>query len=83
MAVDQWRPYLLHDEFIIYTDQRSLSHSTEQKLNTPWQLKVFTRLLGLQYKVVYKKGVENGAADALSRRPRENADLYHISCRSP
>jgi hypothetical protein len=24
--------------------------------------------MGLQYKILYKKGVENGAADALSRR---------------
>jgi hypothetical protein len=29
LAVDQWRPYLQHDEFIIYTDQRSLSHLSE------------------------------------------------------
>jgi hypothetical protein len=45
MAVDQWRAYLQHDEFIIYTDQRSLAHLTEQKLNTFWQHKVFTKLL--------------------------------------
>jgi hypothetical protein len=83
MAVDHWRPYLLHDEFIIYTDQRSLSHLTEQKLNTPWQQKVFTKLLGLQYKILYKKGIENGAADSLSRRPHESSELYHISRSSP
>jgi hypothetical protein len=83
MAVDHWRPYLLHDEFIIYTDQHSLSHLTEQKLNTSWQQKVFTKLLGLQYKILYKKGIENGAADALSRRPHESSELYHISSSSP
>lgn len=83
MAVDHWRPYLLHDEFIIYTDQRSLSHLTEQKLNMSWQQKVFTKLLGLQYKILYKKGIENGAADALSRRPHESLELYHISSSSP
>lgn len=26
VAVDQWRPYLQHDEFVIYTDQKSLIH---------------------------------------------------------
>jgi hypothetical protein len=83
MAVDHWRPYLLHDEFIIYTNQHSLSHLTEQKLNTPWQQKVFTKLLGLQYKILYKKGIENGAADALSHRPHESSELYHISSSSP
>jgi hypothetical protein len=55
-------------EFIIHTDQRSLIHLNEQRLHTPWQQKGFTKLLGLQYKVVYKQGSENRVADALSRR---------------
>jgi hypothetical protein len=39
----------------------------EQKLSNGIQHKAFIKLLGLQYKIVYKKGKENGAADALSR----------------
>jgi hypothetical protein len=31
MAVDKWRQYLQHAEFIIYSDHRSLSHLTELK----------------------------------------------------
>lgn len=38
---------------------------------TNWQHKVFTKLLGLQYKLCYRKGVENIAADALSRRQHD------------
>jgi hypothetical protein len=83
MVVDQWHTYLQHDEFIIYTDQRSLSHLSEQKLNTPWQQKVFTKLLGLQYKIMYKKGIENGVVDALSCRPHPDATVYSMSCSSP
>jgi hypothetical protein len=83
MVVDQWRSYLQHAEFLIYTDHHSLSHLSEQKLHTPWQQKVFTRLLGLQYKVVYKKGLENGAADALSRRPHDTLDCNLISYSNP
>ena len=60
--------YLQCGEFIIYTDQRSLVHLNEQRLHTPWQQKVFTKLLGLQYKIVYKQGADNRVADALSRR---------------
>jgi predicted alpha/beta hydrolase len=55
LAVTQWRQYLQHSEFLIYTDHRSLSHLTEKKLHTPWQQKMFSKLLGLQYRVVYKK----------------------------
>jgi hypothetical protein len=83
LAVDQWRPYLQHAEFIIYTDQRSLSHLTEQQLHTPWQQRVFTKLLGLQYKIVYKKGVENGAADALSPRPPAGLEVFSASTAAP
>lgn len=56
LAVEQWRTYLQLAEFIIYTDQKSLVHLNEQRLHTVWQQKVFTKLLGLHYKIVYKKG---------------------------
>lgn len=69
LAVDQWRSYLQFGEFIIRTDQRSLVHLRDQRLATPWQQKAMTKLLGLQYKLLYKKGLENKAADTLSRYP--------------
>lgn len=65
--VDQWRHYLLHSEIFIHTDQQSLVHLNEQRLHTHWQQKVFTKLLGLQYHIIYKRSVDNSAADALSR----------------
>jgi hypothetical protein len=66
MAVDHWRSYLQHSPFLIKTDQRSLESLTDQRLTTPWQLKAYTKLLGLDYKIIYKKGIENSAVDALS-----------------
>jgi hypothetical protein len=69
MVVDQWRCYLQHAEFHIITYHKSLIQLTEQRLHTPRQQKVFTRLLGLQYRIIYRKGADNGAADALSRAP--------------
>lgn len=72
-AVDQWRPYLQHGEFLI-TDQRSLIHLDDQRLLTPWQQKALTKLLGLQFRIIYKKGKENVVADALSRRPDMASD---------
>lgn len=83
IAVEQWRPYLLHAEFIIFTDQKSLVHLNDQRLHTPWQQRVFTKLLGLQYKVVYKQGIQNRVADALSRRTHEEVICHSISVVQP
>jgi len=67
MAVEKWRQYLQRQEFIIRTDHQSLAYLTEQNLHSELQRKAMTRLMGLQFKVVYRKGKENSAADALSR----------------
>jgi len=61
--------YLQYGEFHILTDQKSLSQLAEQRLHTPWQQKVFSKLLGLSYKIIYRKDTENREADALSRYP--------------
>jgi hypothetical protein len=45
---------------------------------------VFTKLLGLNYRIVYtKKGVDNGAADALSRKAHSSACCLAISSCQP
>ena len=67
LALEHWRSYLQHAKFQIITDHRSLVQLTEQRLHTPWQQKVFTKLVALQYQIVYRKGTDNGVADALSR----------------
>lgn len=66
MAVEKWRQYLQVQEFVIRTDHKSLTFLTEQNLHSDMQRKAMTRLMGLQFKVVYRKGKENVAADALS-----------------
>jgi len=82
-AVQQWRHYLQFGEFIIYTDQKSLVQLSEQRLHTQWQQKVFTRLLGLQYRIVYKKGADNRVADALSRRIVHSEECFSMSSSTP
>jgi ribonuclease HI len=82
-AMDYWRSYLQQAEFIIYTDQKSLVHLNEQRLNAPWQQRMYSKLIGLHYKIVYKKGTNNGAVDALSRRPHESAQLLAIATAAP
>jgi hypothetical protein len=66
--VEQWRSYLQLGEFIIFTDQKNLIHLSDQSLHMAWQQKVFTKLLGLQYRIVYKPRTDNRVADALSCR---------------
>jgi hypothetical protein len=71
LALDKWKSYLQHQPFTILIDQRSLTHLEDQKLANGIQHKTFVKLLGLQYKIQYKKGVENSAADGLSRQTHE------------
>jgi hypothetical protein len=74
LAVDKWKAYLQTREFTILTDQRSLVHLGDQKLMEGIQHKAFVKLLGLQYKLIYKKGKDNGAADGLSRKEHSQMD---------
>jgi hypothetical protein len=69
IAIEKWKTYLQHQTFTIHTDHRSLIHLGDHKFTTKIQQKAFFRLMGLQYRIVYKKGSANKAADALSRRP--------------
>ena len=82
MAIDKWRTYLQHGQFTIHTHQRSLVHLGDHKVTTTIQQKAFFKLMGFQYKIVYKKGITNKAADALSRRPH-TVNNYAISTVQP
>lgn len=75
MAVHKWKSYLQHGEFTIATDHKSLLHLGEQRITQGMQHKAFLKLLGLQYKLVYKKGLDNKAADALSRKEQDSEVL--------
>lgn len=83
LAVEHWRQYLLLNEFIIQTDQRSLTSLADQCLHTEWQQKALTKLMGLRYQIQYKKGTENNAADALSRRPHDTVELQVVTAVQP
>jgi hypothetical protein len=78
MAIDKWKSYLQHKEFTIVTDHKSLLHLCDQKLTIGIQHKAFLKLLGFQYKIVYKKGLDNSVADALSRQDH-TAEVNAIS----
>ncbi|KAL3525203.1 hypothetical protein ACH5RR_013575 [Cinchona calisaya] len=78
-VVQKWRLYLLGKHFVIKTDHQSLKYMMEQKISTPMQQKWIAKLLGYDYKLQYRKEIENVAADALCRRPHELGQLNAIS----
>lgn len=66
-ALKRWRHYLIGKELIIKTDQQSLKFITDQKITEGVQHKLMMKLLEFNFKIQYKKGVQNKVADALSR----------------
>ncbi|KAL2249963.1 UNVERIFIED_CONTAM: Transposon Ty3-G Gag-Pol polyprotein [Sesamum indicum] len=85
LAVTKWKHYLQGHHFIIRTDQKSLKHIHDQRVDLVLQQKWVTKLLGLSYEVQYKKGNENRVADALSRveYDAEKLENYAISTQIP
>ncbi|VFQ94532.1 unnamed protein product [Cuscuta campestris] len=67
-AVQKWRQYLLGREFVIRSDQRSLKELLHQVVQTPDQQFYIRKLMGYKFRIEYKAGSTNRAADALSRR---------------
>ncbi|XP_035549739.1 uncharacterized protein LOC118349426 [Juglans regia] len=78
LAVKKWRPYLLGGTFVVRTDHHSLKYLLEQKVGIAAQQKWLAKLLGYEFTIEYKKGVDNKVADALSRK-NECEDLMSLN----
>ena len=84
-AVYRWRQYLIGREFVIRTDQKSLTEIFTQVIQTPTQQYYVRKLLGFRFRVEYKAGASNRVADALSRRDDESdvPQFLPILCQPP
>ncbi|KAH9667504.1 hypothetical protein KPL70_021062 [Citrus sinensis] len=71
-AVQKWRQYLLGRFFLIRTDHKSIKELFQQVIHTPEQQFYIRKLMGYQFRIDYKAGTFNKAADALSRIHRDN-----------
>lgn len=67
-AIKKWKHYFASSSLISRTDQQSLRYIQEQRVTEGIQHKLLIKLLGYNYTVEYKKGRQNRAADALSRK---------------
>ncbi|KAL0932741.1 reverse transcriptase domain protein [Colletotrichum truncatum] len=66
--------YQIHDkelmyEVKVYTDHKNLAHFTTSKDLNKRQIRWSEFLSEFNFRIIYRKGKENGRADALSRRP--------------
>lgn len=68
LAIRHWRPYLLGQRFMVYTDHKSLRYLLEQRITTQNPQNWLAKLLGYEFDIVYKVGAANKVADALSRK---------------
>ncbi|XP_026433313.1 uncharacterized protein LOC113330698 [Papaver somniferum] len=65
------------------TDHQSIKYFLDQKITTTLQQKWLMKLLGFDYQVQYKSGVENKVDDALSRKSHDTATCNLLSTTSP
>jgi hypothetical protein len=78
-VVHTWKPYLLGCHFHIKIDHHCLKYFLEQWLSSPEQNKWLAKILGYDYEIIYKKGKDNIAVHALSRKHEEDGSLFSLS----
>lgn len=79
LAIRHWRPYLWGRRFLVRSDHFSLNFLLDQRLATVPQHHWVGKLLGFDFTVEYKVGVNNTAANALLRHDTDKVLLLAIS----
>jgi len=67
-TVKHWRHYLIHTEFVLFTDHDSLRHLNSQKKLNSKHARWFEYLQQFNFMLKHKTGIQNCVADSLSRK---------------
>ncbi|XP_022863233.1 uncharacterized protein LOC111383356 [Olea europaea var. sylvestris] len=67
-TLKHWRPYLLHKEFILFTDHDALKHLHSQNKLSAKHARLMDFLQQFDFVIRHKSGAENKVADSLSHR---------------
>ena len=85
-ALRHWRPYLYQRPFLAETDHQSLIYLRTSKELTPKLARWNDTIAEYDFEITYRPGVNNGAADAISRPPtvtqagETNSSLFRRIC---
>jgi hypothetical protein len=74
-TLKHWRPYLIHREFILFTDHDSLKYLHSQNKLSPRHARWISFLQQFSFVIRHKTGRENKVADAFSRRSHPSTIL--------
>ena len=80
-AWKQRRPYLIGRHFKFKTDHDSHKYFLEQRISSEEKQKWVTKMLGYDFKIIYKNGKKNVVTNEISRKLDEDVEalLYVIS----
>ena len=80
-GLEYWRHYFAYSDHpaVVLTDHKNLEYFSEKRQLSDRQIRYSERLSKFNIKIVYRPGVLNGAADALSRlhTPEEGESTTH------
>jgi len=68
-GLEHWRHYFIYSDFptVVMTDHKNLEYFSQKRALSDRQIRYSERLSKFNVKLGYRPGVQNGAADALSR----------------